>query len=255
MAYKLIASGAIATAVAALAVAAFGTTASAQPAPAPQAAPEAGSDAAPRGFSLPPFEVLDVNGDGQIDAADFDAMEAQRAAERFAAIDTNGDGAISPEELATAPESLRQARALARANALIARLDSNGDGVLSAEEIAAAPMQRGFEGRPGPRGHANAPEGRAPEGRARGPMQDSPMHGGPMQGSPMHGGPRGPGIARMIQALDTDGNGAISAEEYAAAPERLREMHRGMRGAAGEMPQDRHQGHHQDRRDDRGPRD
>lgn len=44
------------------------------------------------------FKRMDVNGDGQIDAADREAMREQH----FARLDTDGDGTISPDEFAAA---------------------------------------------------------------------------------------------------------------------------------------------------------
>ncbi len=103
------------------------------------------------------------------------------------ALDVNHDGVISAEEIANAPAALKT-------------LDKNGDGQLTKDEY--------MPPRPG--------NGGGPEG---GP-QDGP-HDGPPPGD----GPRGPGgpgrhkrpVPPIVAALDTNGDGIISADEIANA--------------------------------------
>ncbi len=81
------------------------------------------------------FETLDVDGSGEIDAADLDALRA----ERFAAVDADGDGSVTEDEfIAQAQEDAAERAAL-----MFARLDADGDGVLSRDAL---------EGRGGPGG-------------------------------------------------------------------------------------------------------
>lgn len=73
------------------------------------------------------FESLDVDGSGEIDSADLDALRLQR----FAEIDTDGNGSISEDEFV----AHAAARAGERAAEMFARLDADGDGVLSRDVL------------------------------------------------------------------------------------------------------------------------
>ncbi|MEM9971723.1 MAG: EF-hand domain-containing protein [Pseudomonadota bacterium] len=75
----------------------------------------------------PSFETLDVDGNGEIDTADLDALRA----ERFAEFDTDGDGAVTEAEfIAKAQVDARE-----RAARMFARLDADGDGTLSRDVL------------------------------------------------------------------------------------------------------------------------
>ena len=83
-----------------------------------------------KGQNAPVFSVIDVNGDGAIEAEEFYQFRSQRMAERAAAggnmknaanaptfedIDTNGDGGVSPDEF-TAFKAERMANKQAAKN-------------------------------------------------------------------------------------------------------------------------------------------
>ncbi len=76
---------------------------------------------------LPDFEALDVDGSGEIDAADLDTLRANR----FAKIDTNGDGQVDRTEFMEHTAS----QASERAERMFDRLDADGDGVLSRDVL------------------------------------------------------------------------------------------------------------------------
>jgi Ca2+-binding EF-hand superfamily protein len=106
------------------------------------------------------------------------------------AFDKNGDGQLTRDELSE------------RLYGLFDRADADKNGILTAEEIrkaaqaAAAPAARG-------RGEGFRAEGR--EGRGGGP-------------------PSFMKLDPILAALDTDGDGTISAEEIAAAPAALKKL-------------------------------
>ncbi len=79
------------------------------------------------------FDALDVDGSGEIDETDLEALRA----ERFAAIDTDGDGSVTEDEFIAKAQS----DAVERAVRMFARLDADGDGLLSRDAL---------EGRGGP---------------------------------------------------------------------------------------------------------
>lgn len=73
------------------------------------------------------FEMLDVDGSGEIDTSDLEALRA----ERFAALDEDGDGAVTEEEFV----AQAQRDAAERAAEMFARMDADGDGVLSRDAL------------------------------------------------------------------------------------------------------------------------
>jgi hypothetical protein len=108
------------------------------------------------------------------------------------ALDTNHDGVLSAEEIANAPAALKA-------------LDKNGDGQLTMDELM-PPRPAGGQGGPGGQGR--------PDGSA-GPQDGSRPPGGP--GHP--GGPKGGHrpVPPIMAALDTNGDGILSADEIANA--------------------------------------
>ncbi|SHI64042.1 EF-hand domain-containing protein [Wenxinia saemankumensis] len=93
--------------------------------------------AAMPGRTLPPrLAPFDGDGDGVLDAAERDALQAAR----FAEADADGNGALTADELAAWFEAQAAQRRSDRAERLVARLDTDGDGSVDAEELAAAPV-------------------------------------------------------------------------------------------------------------------
>ncbi|MEK6216040.1 MAG: EF-hand domain-containing protein [Boseongicola sp.] len=81
----------------------------------------------PEGHPPMTFEALDVDGSGEIEMADLDAMSA----ERFATLDADGDGAVTEEEFV----AQAQRDSAERAAKMFARMDADGDGVLSRDAL------------------------------------------------------------------------------------------------------------------------
>jgi len=99
------------------------------------------------------------------------------------ALDTNHDGIISAEEIANAPAALKT-------------LDKNGDGQLTPDEYMP----------PHPQGGHGGPQGGPPDGPPPGDGSNSSGQGG-------HHRP----VPPIVAALDTNGDGIISADEIANA--------------------------------------
>ena len=156
------------------------------------------------------LKQMDKNGDGRVSADEFPAGrgrgegrgrggsgvgdEAPAApptpdemVATFMAFDKNKDGKLTRSEV---PE---------RMQGMFARADADRDGTLTAEEIKAAAAAQ-----PQPTAaRAGGPEGRRGEGG---------REGGP------------PRVDVLFNALDRDGDGALSADEIAAAPAALRKL-------------------------------
>jgi Ca2+-binding EF-hand superfamily protein len=186
----------------------------------------------PRGFAI--FQALDADHDNYLTAAEIDAAPAV-----LMAMDKNGDGKVAGDEFPVAagrgrgegrgrggsgvgdeapaapptPDEmvatlmafdrnkdgkLTKAELPERLQGLLARGDTDHDGALTADEIKAAAAAQ-------PQPTANrggGPEGRRGEGgREAGPPRDA-----------------------LFTALDKDGDGALSADEIAAAPASLRTL-------------------------------
>lgn len=113
------------------------------------------------------------------------------------ALDADEDGSLSAEEIAASPTAL-------------AKLDKDKSGSVSAEELTP----------PAPPVAADAAHGVA---HAAGTPPSAPAAGGPGAGGPGAGGGRRPG-GRLSGAIDTNEDGAFSAEELAAAPTGLKTL-------------------------------
>ena len=141
----------------------------------------------------------------------------------IAALDTDDDGIISAKEIAAAPDSLK-------------KLDKNGDGELTPDEYLGPPPNGGRKphdagGNPQ---HADKPPGDRPA-----PQTDGTANaGGGRQGGdggPAQGGDRrhGPPPLQIIGALDTNGDGTISADEIKNAPSSLLKLDKNGDGQLG----------------------
>lgn len=186
----------------------------------------------PRGFAI--FGALDTDHDNALSAAEIDAAPAV-----LKQMDKNGDGRVTGDEFPAGrgrgegrgrggsgigdeapaapptPEEmvatfmafdknkdgkLTKSEVPERMQGMFARADANHDGILTAEEIKAAAAAQ-----PQP---TTARGGGGPEGR-RGE--------GGREGSP-------PRVDVLFNALDRDGDGALSSDEIAAAPAALRKL-------------------------------
>lgn len=95
-------------------------------------------------MTMPDFEQLDLNGDGQITPEEMHQARQAMTMERFTEADTDGDGALSAEEMAAAAARFGQSERMAeRIARRIERLDANGDGVLQFDEMAREAGPRG----------------------------------------------------------------------------------------------------------------
>lgn len=103
------------------------------------------------------------------------------------AIDSNADGELSAEEISAAPESL-------------GKLDKDADGQIVAAELVPPPTEGSSAGAPA-----------APGGPGAGP------------GAGGGGGGRRPG-GRLLESIDGNGDGTISADERAAAVDGLKKL-------------------------------
>lgn len=122
--------------------------------------------------------------------------EAQaKAADMFARLDANGDGKLDAAD--------RDAMLAKRFD----EMDSNHDGQLSKAEFLAAHQKM-------PGGHGMGGHGMGGPGMGGPGMDGPPMPG--MAGHGMHGG-MGGGMGRMAAMADTNGDHAISRDEFIAA--------------------------------------
>jgi Ca2+-binding EF-hand superfamily protein len=153
----------------------------------------------------PVLEALDVDHDGMLSSA-----EIKAAPQSLRKLDLNHDGQLTPDEIVPRLET-----AGAKPDDLVKQLmllDKNGDGVLTQDELPAR-MAGMFK-----RGDTNH-DGKltADEIRAMAVTQSAP------NGVPLKAG-QASGVMRMdpvLNALDADHDGTISASEIAAASESL----------------------------------
>ncbi len=126
-------------------------------------------------------------------------------AEMLSRADTDGDGKVSKAEfMAARSAEMEQA---------FGRIDADGDGFIDAREAEqVATRMREMAGREGP--------GRGDE-RGRRAVGERPTGEMAAEGA----GQRPEALAeQLFDRMDTDGNGALSREEYLAGAARLREM-------------------------------
>ncbi len=173
------------------------------------------------------FEALDADGDGIVTKDDVLAAAAERAQSRFERMGPNEDGIVKHEgrkgwrkhgergeRRQPLSEEQRAARMQERTSERFARLDTDGDGMISPEEFqagATSRMERVAEHR----------ERRA-ERRAEMPEEMRQMHAQfrtmmreGMDLDAFSGFARDRASARF-DAMDADGNGELTADEFTA---------------------------------------
>ncbi len=151
------------------------------------------------------LKALDTDGDGKLSA-----VEIAAAPKTLLTLDRNADGQLTVDELTPRPEN-----AGATADELVKQLmafDKNGDGVLTTDELPARMQSMFTRGDTDHDGRLTPDEIRVmarrqgvPSGGAEGLKRQSAM----MKNDP------------LLNALDTDHDGVISAQEIAAASQSL----------------------------------
>jgi Ca2+-binding EF-hand superfamily protein len=151
--------------------------------------------------------------------ADFSASRASAMKEkRFARVDTDGNGSVNQAELQTLFDKIAKKTGTTAADAAtqLKKMDSNGDGSLSSDELAAGMKSL----MPQPRSTVDFAQRHASAGKGAGGG-----HGGP---PPAGRGGDGDGddggaassthssSSAATDPLDTNGDGAVSAQERAA---------------------------------------
>lgn len=159
------------------------------------------------------IKAADTDGDNAASREElkayFQAKHAQKKADRFAKKDTNGDGVLSNDEVPRMPQEL------------FTKLDADGDGALSQDELSAKFGKHGKS-----KAHKD-PAARAARVGKRFAKLDKNADGGIARDEvPKMPEPR-------FSQMDSDGNGVISSDEFAAA--RSAKGH-GKRWGKGKLP-------------------
>jgi Ca2+-binding EF-hand superfamily protein len=147
---------------------------------------------------------LDANQDQAVTVDEF----LKRRVEGFSKRDKNGDGTLDAAELGQAPLGFRQQRRERRVERLLVRLDTNADGKLTKQEFEAEPVRA--EGR----GAARAAERRQLlfaffDRNGDGTVEAAEFEAGRAEEAEFK-------KRRRMHALDRDGDGKVTLEEYTA---------------------------------------
>lgn len=159
-----------------------------------------GSSPPPAASRPPPPPPPTSQGNGASAQSLFDALVSGDGSDGLSAmmaeLDQDGDGALNAEEMtqAFANQSVQTDGLSELVSNILANLDTDGSASVSAEELST-----GLQGL-----------------AANGPPPGGPPPGGPPPGS-ASGASASDQANSLISALDTDGDGQLSAEELAAA--------------------------------------
>jgi len=136
------------------------------------------------------------------------------------ALDTDGDGIISAQEITNASDSLK-------------KLDTNGDGQLTPDEYLGLPgegrkhHEKGNPETSGTSGASDVEASSTSSDSGMGHKMDAP--GNKSSGKRHHGPPPW----QLVEALDANGDGVISADEIANAPAALKTLDKNSDGQLG----------------------
>ena len=152
------------------------------------------------------FQQADTDGDDALSLDEFSAAAPQAGpggpqgaggppdpSEIFSKADADGDGSLSESEFKSVSENMGHGTksALIDVQEMFSKADANGDGSVSEDEFAAA-----------------APKGPPPNGGAGGPPPGPPPSGS---------GDDEDALSSIFDALDANGDGSLSEDEFAAA--------------------------------------
>lgn len=146
------------------------------------------------------FRQMDRNDDGAITLDDFPSTPRPAELDRFRQMDANGDGGISIDELIAA--NPRRQRDMPDAAEFFAKRDRNGDGLLSMEEALGMPPPPSLDTR----------ENRQRRERFERVIAIDPNGDGRLTDTELT-----QAFTSVFNPIDTDGDGTISAAEYASA--------------------------------------
>ncbi len=181
------------------------------------------------------FRQIDANSDGQITADEVPEDRRRLFGRLVRRGDANGDGQLSLAEFGKAMQDERPAAAPAQAGGeqlrqflesdaadVFKRLDKNSDGKIESSELpdqGRGRLQQFFENY-----DANGDKALSLDEFRKGQeMLRSQLGINPPARTPMPGG--------LLRVIDADGDGSLSKEEIAAAPEALRKLDRDNDGA------------------------
>ena len=186
--------------------------------------PGAGGDGGGALRGLPAFRALDTDEDGAISDGEIDA-----AAESLASLDADGDGRLSPPELRPPRRGGPiggPARTPPEATAAFMTMDADENGALEAAELS--PPFQSLLARADADGDGAASEAEILAlltAEAGGPPGREQAEAGERQGAPPEAGGDGrPPQPALVAALDPDQDGTVSEAEIASAAQSLRAL-------------------------------